>query len=848
MARPCLQLLAMLAALLGSVAPRAAQASLMVVAAHPDDDVIMAAGVVYAARLRGEHVTVVYMTNGDLVGGPVTGVARQGEAVAAQSFLGVREDDLVFLGYPDNRLHDLLANPTYAEPGAVLTSVHGQSVTFGNRGLGRSDYHHHRFGMHASFNKRNLQADLVDVIDKVRPTHVITHADFDVHPDHSKTSAAVREAMKAVAAGDPKYVATLHHALVWSIDSRAWPAPPNPGTYVTEPPGLAPTGLRWADRQSIDVPRAMQNPTPQLNPKYLAIDAHVSQGGSGAFIGKSIHRDEVFWSENPTSSDRPPRVDAGAPLAVAPGASVQLDASRSSDPDGPLSFQWTQRDGPPVTLARADTARPSFTVPADLGKDEVFSFALVVSQGALQSLEDRVSVHVATRPPSATASTNIAPRAKVSSSSERPGQQATRAVDEMVGGAPNDPGKEWVTNGERAGAWLQLDWPTPYSVDRVVVHDRPSLQDHVTSLTLVFDGGVTRTAGILDNAGAGLTMSFPPVLTKTLRLVIDGTSAETSAAGLAEVVVYGVAAAPSDAGAADGNIAPLATATASTPGAGSAQDASKAVDGVVDGWPGDYTREWVTAGERNGAWLLLEWTSDHVIDRVVLHDRVNPSDNVTEATLTFDDAVPVPAGALPADGTAREVTFPPVAARRLRITIANTTPGTQNVGLAEVKVYESTLPVALNPGAALVTKVKGRPTNIASQARLSASSENTTTQQVAAKAVDGVAAGFPKRPGSEWVAAGERAGAWLQLDWSSPQTVARIVLHDRPNLTDQVTGATLTFSDGSSVTVPALANGGAGRTVSFPPRATTSLRVTITATSPGTSNAGLSEVEVYGTP
>ncbi|MEZ0314331.1 MAG: PIG-L family deacetylase [Myxococcota bacterium] len=696
MARLSKNLLPLVLVVLASIATStSARAGIMVVVAHPDDDVIIAAGVIQAARLRGEQVNVVYVTNGELVGGPVTGLARQGEAVNAQSFLGVGENALVFLGHPDNRLSDLYSNPAFAEPGAVLTTVHGQSVTFGNRGLGQADYHQHRFGMHASFNKKNFIADLVDVVAKYRPTHVITHADFDVHPDHKTVSIAIREAMKSVAGTDPKYAATLFHGLVWSIDAKGWPLPPNPTTYLTEPPGLAPTGVRWVDRHSIDVPRTMQNTTPELNTKYLAMNAHESQGGSGAFIGKSIHRDEVFWAENPLGKDRPPRVDAGQPLTVAPGAKAQLDGSRSSDLDGPLTFKWTQRDGPPVALAGADTARPSFTAPADIAKDEVLNFALVVSEGGLQSLEDRVSVLVSAGGGPAVASANIAPRAKVTASSAKPGQEAHKVVDEMVGGAPKDPGQEWVSAGERTGAWLQLEWASPFTVDRIVMHDRPGLTDHITKVTLVFDGGVTRGEGPLDNSGAGSAITFPPVSTKTLRVVIDGTSPETTATGLAEIVVYGGATqdGAAVAGASDGNIAALASVSSSSPGGGSIQDATKAVDGVVDGWPNDFSKEWVTAGERSGAWLLLEWSDEHVIDRVVLHDRVNPSDNIANATLVFDDGPPIRTGALPANGTAREVKFPPVSARKLRIALT-TSAGTQNAGLAELKVYESKLPPA----------------------------------------------------------------------------------------------------------------------------------------------------------
>jgi hypothetical protein len=55
----------------------------------------------------------------------------------------------------------------------------------------------------------------------------------------------------------------------------------------------------------------------------------------------------------------------------------------------------------------------------------------------------------------------------------------------------------------------------------------------------------------------------------------------------------------------------------------------------------------------------------------------------------------------------------------------------------------------------------------------------------------------------------------VELRWSSPQTIDQVVLFDRPNSDDQVISGTLTFSDGTSVQVGTLDNGGGALTVSF---------------------------------
>ncbi|MGA9761392.1 MAG: PKD domain-containing protein, partial [Gaiellaceae bacterium] len=136
--------------------------------------------------------------------------------------------------------------------------------------------------------------------------------------------------------------------------------------------------------------------------------------------------------------------------------------------------------------------------------------------------------------------------------------------------------------------------------------------------------------------------------------------------------------------------------------------------------------------------------------------------------------------------------------------------------------------------------------NIAGLATPTASSGYDANGQGADKAIDGYTDGEPNGdPEHEWATIGGKAGSWLQLNWSSPQAIDHIVLFDRPNPDDQITGATLTFSSGGSVTVPSLANDGSPVTIDFPARTTTSVRLTINSVSSTTLNIGLAEIEVW---
>ncbi len=144
--------------------------------------------------------------------------------------------------------------------------------------------------------------------------------------------------------------------------------------------------------------------------------------------------------------------------------------------------------------------------------------------------------------------------------------------------------------------------------------------------------------------------------------------------------------------------------------------------------------------------------------------------------------------------------------------------------------------------------VTNEPTNITSFAETSCSTDTPATAQTCAKAVDGVADGAPANPANEWVSAGEGAGATLKLTWDQCYPVTRISLYDRPNPDDQITDARITFGDGSSIAVGSLPNDGSAFDVSGPAACIDSLSLEVTAVSGTTTDVGLAEIEVFGSP
>ncbi|VXC10157.1 conserved exported hypothetical protein [Arthrobacter sp. 9V] len=127
---------------------------------------------------------------------------------------------------------------------------------------------------------------------------------------------------------------------------------------------------------------------------------------------------------------------------------------------------------------------------------------------------------------------------------------------------------------------------------------------------------------------------------------------------------------------------------------------------------------------------------------------------------------------------------------------------------------------------------------------VSASSQKASAQGPE-KARDGYAWGTPMDANREWVTNGGKAGSWIQYNFSPARTINAATLFDRPLPGDQVTGGNLTFSDGSTVPVPALPNNGSGLTVNFPAKTVSSVRFTISSVSGTTTNVGLAEFEAH---
>lgn len=260
---------------------------ILILAPHPDDEVLGCAGIIQHAVRSKIPVKIVFLTYGDnnewsfLVyrKHPVfmpksvraMGMIRHQEAVDAAAVLGLGPQDLIFLGYPDFKtLNIWYAYWGASRPAAMSMLTKVNAVPYKNA-----------FHPGAPYKGESILFDLKKIIADFKPTKIFVSHPADFNADHKAFYLFARVALWDL---EDTISATLHPYL---IHYKKWPLPRgyHPGRLLT-PPKIYEKQISWA--------RTDLTPA-EIDIKRDAIQKHRSQYRSTAgYLLTFIRSPELF--------------------------------------------------------------------------------------------------------------------------------------------------------------------------------------------------------------------------------------------------------------------------------------------------------------------------------------------------------------------------------------------------------------------------------------------------------------------------------------------------------------------------------------------------------------------------
>jgi LmbE family N-acetylglucosaminyl deacetylase len=291
------------------------------------------------------------MTNGDF-DCIHDGLRRQRESIAGLAALGVAEEHVIFLGYPDGSLAKLGSSPLTSRRIEAGRCIAG-STTYGSSGFGGRDYHAARSGQHAAYTRSAVVSDLAQVLAELRPSNVVVTHGSDTHPDHAATWTLFRSALDQLQEAPLVHRAIVHNGDCWPTGSESHePCPPGSPEPSVATPALSGRLLHYEARERLAVPESCRSPDRAANPKVRAIAAHASQtrGDERSYLFSFARADEAFYPESyhrkgarwqKTSAPRlaalpvVQRFESPSSRAVAHAAPLSIAARVREPPQGP---------------------------------------------------------------------------------------------------------------------------------------------------------------------------------------------------------------------------------------------------------------------------------------------------------------------------------------------------------------------------------------------------------------------------------------------------------------------------------------------------------------------------------
>jgi LmbE family N-acetylglucosaminyl deacetylase len=259
---------------------------ILILAPHPDDETIATGGVIQKAVAMGLPIRVVFLTYGDnaetsfvvyrkrpVVHGKAVqqmGLVRHDEAVAATGVLGLRPDQVTFLGYPDFRTLVIWAEHWGDVEPCKSMFTQTTVVPYPNALRPGTPY-----------RAEEILADVEGILREFKPTKVFVSHPGDHNPDHLSLYLFTRVALWNLSG---ELQPTLLPFLVHHPD---WPEPQglNPGLTLGPPDRLDKDGV-W---------RVSPLTRDEIDRKAAAVQEHRTQTRMSAdYLNSFMRANELF--------------------------------------------------------------------------------------------------------------------------------------------------------------------------------------------------------------------------------------------------------------------------------------------------------------------------------------------------------------------------------------------------------------------------------------------------------------------------------------------------------------------------------------------------------------------------
>ena len=270
----------------------------MILVPHQDDEILMAAGLIYELRQRDLPLSVVMATNGDYeCKDHSKGEARLRESLAGLHLLGVPEEDFIILGYADTGMEAEVSFLTGLLHESDEYRVHPSACGCETYSLpGHDEWHRQVFGEHGPYHRKGFVSDLKSLLETKLPNRIFTTAPFDLHGDHDALFCFLEEVLKELSV-EKGYEPQVYCGVIHSCaGDDVWP--PREMARFSCPKGLwEKMRFSWEDRYILELPEELSPKAGSENLKYRALCMHETALEPDAvdFLMAFIKEEELFW-------------------------------------------------------------------------------------------------------------------------------------------------------------------------------------------------------------------------------------------------------------------------------------------------------------------------------------------------------------------------------------------------------------------------------------------------------------------------------------------------------------------------------------------------------------------------